>query len=136
MLVHAWVENDRLLVRLPRPLAVPARRRKLEAPLEPMVQVSVEPAWWRALRLGTPGRHYRFRPGQWCVGELVHAKGRDFVALVEDEPAVVIDFAHWLSPYARLALSVRDPYGFAALLGRRGGAKEVEYGQVKPSACE
>ncbi|WP_330337082.1 hypothetical protein [Streptomyces sp. NBC_00557] len=87
-------------------------------PLEPVSEVRVEPSWWRALRIGTPGRHFRFRPGRWCAGELVHARGRDFVALTEGEPVLVVDFRPGQSPYARVALSVDDPHGLAAALRR------------------
>jgi hypothetical protein len=121
VLVQARVDGDHLLIRLPWRLAVAARRRTLRVSLEPVAEVRVEPSWWRALRIGTPGRDYRFRPGRWCAGELVHAKGRDFVALMEDAPALVVDFYHWQSPYARLALSVGDPHGLAALLRDRVG---------------
>ena len=121
MLVQTQVDGDQLLIRLPWRLAVAARRRTLRVPLEPVAEVRVEPSWWRALRIGRPGRHYRFRPGWWCAGELVHAKGRDFVALMEDAPALVVDFYTWKSPYARLALSVGDPHGLAALLRDHAG---------------
>ncbi|WP_208030494.1 hypothetical protein [Streptomyces cyanogenus] len=85
-------------------------------PVGALSQVRVEPSWWRALRIGAPGRHPCFRPGRWCAGELVHANGRDFVALIEGRPALIVDFHPWQSPYARLALSVRDPQGLAELL--------------------
>lgn len=42
--------------------------------------------------------------------------GKDLVALIEDDPALVVDLEHWHSPYARLATAVRDPYRAAALL--------------------
>ncbi|GGS54765.1 hypothetical protein [Streptomyces cinerochromogenes] len=116
MRVRARVDGGRLLVRLPWRMAVAARRRVVRAPLEAVSEVRVEPSWWRALRLGTPGRHYRFRAGRWCAGELVHARGRDLVALVAGEPALVVDLLHPRSPYARLALSVPDPHGLAAAL--------------------
>ncbi|MFS4095310.1 hypothetical protein [Streptomyces sp. AF1A] len=119
MLVRAWVDDDQLVVRLPWTLAMAARRRTLRLPLDCVADVRVEPSWWRAVRIGMPGRHYRFRAGRWCAGELVHAKGRDFVALWQGAPALVVDCHPWKSPYARLALSVRDPHALAALLRQR-----------------
>ncbi|MBC2868585.1 hypothetical protein [Streptomyces mexicanus] len=121
MLVQARVDGDHLLVQLPGRLAFAARQRTLNVSLEPVAEVRVEPSWWRALRIGAPGRHYRFRPGRWCAGQLRHARGRDFVALMENHPALVIDFDHWQSPYVRLALSVGNPHGLAALLRDRAG---------------
>ncbi|MER7406835.1 hypothetical protein ABT373_31285 [Streptomyces sp. NPDC000070] len=67
-----------------------------------MTTVRVEPSWWQALR-GTPGR------------------GRDFIALIQDEPVLVVYLKHWRSPYARMALTVRDPGGSADLLRRHAG---------------
>ncbi|MFF5535920.1 hypothetical protein ACFY71_26130 [Streptomyces cinerochromogenes] len=120
MRVRARVEGGQLVVRLPWRMAVAARRRVVRTPLEAVAEVRVEPSWWRALRLGTPGRHYRFRAGLWCAGELVHARGRDLLALVAGEPALVVDLfyseSHPQSPYTRLALSVPDPHGIAAAL--------------------
>lgn len=42
--------------RMPWRLAVAAHRRMLRVSLEPFAEVRVEPSWWRALRIGTPGR--------------------------------------------------------------------------------
>ncbi|MEV6958670.1 hypothetical protein AB0M97_05580 [Streptomyces sp. NPDC051207] len=126
MIVRTWIDGNHIVVRLPWRLALAARRRTLRVPLDPVTDVHVEPSWWRAL-CGTPGLHYRFRPARWCTGELMHATGRDFVALVADKPALVIDLQHWRSPYARLALTVADPYGFAALLRQHSQtAQKVE----------
>ncbi|MEU1007583.1 hypothetical protein ACIP4Y_13760 [Streptomyces sp. NPDC088810] len=102
-------------------MAVAARRRTVKVPLDALSGVRVEPSWWRALRIGAPGRHPCFRPGRWCAGELVHAKGRDLVALRAGRPALIVDFHPWQSPYTRLALSVRDPQALAAQL-RQGNA--------------
>jgi hypothetical protein len=115
LVVRVQVEGDQLVARLSWGLALAAGRRTLRVPVDRVTDVRVEPSWWRALR-GTPGRHYRCRPGRWCAGELIHPKGRDFVALLEGEPALVVDLRHWRSPYARLALAVHDPYGSTALL--------------------
>lgn len=118
MIVRAWVEGDQLVVRLPWRLALAARRRTVRAPVDQVTDVRVEPSWWRALR-GTPSLHYRHHPARWCVGELKHAKGRDFVALIAGRPALVVDLRHWRSPYARVALTVRDLDGLAATLRQR-----------------
>lgn len=109
------VEGDQLVVCLPWRLALAAGRRTVRVPVDLVTKVRVEPSWWRALR-GTPGRHYRSRPARWCAGELMHARGRDFIALMEDEPVLVVDLEHRRSPYARMALAVRDPDGCADLL--------------------
>lgn len=114
-MVRMQLEGDQLVARLPWRLALAAGQRVVRVPADPVTDIRVEPSWWRALR-GVPGRRYRFCPARWCAGELRHAKGRDFVALIEDQPALVVDLEHWRSPYARLALTVRDPDGTAALL--------------------
>ncbi len=127
VMVRVQVEEDQIVARLPWRLALAAARRTLRVPADQVTAIRVEPSWWRALR-GGPGRGCRFRPARWCAGELKHAKGRDFVALIQDEPALVVDLEHWRSPYARLALTVRDPYGQPPRCGSTQGA---EYGCVK-----
>lgn len=115
LVVRAWVQDDHLVARLPWRLALAARRRTVRVPVDCVMGVRVEPSWWRVLR-GQPGPRGRARPARWCAGEFQHASGQDFVALVAGEPALVLDLRHRCSPYARLALTVRDPYGRAALI--------------------
>lgn len=115
MVVQARVENGQLVVRLPWRLALAAGRRTLRVPAKAVKGVRVEPDWWRAL-YGEPGRHYRFRPERWCVGELRSPKRRHYVALLEEGPALVIDLWPSLAPYTGLSLTVADPHGTAALL--------------------
>ncbi|MFF4693822.1 hypothetical protein [Streptomyces sp. NPDC001307] len=60
--------------------ALAARRRTVRLLLEFVDEVRLEPHWRRAVR-PHPGRHYRFRPGRRCVGELEHGRDRDLAAL-------------------------------------------------------
>jgi hypothetical protein len=128
-MVRVHVEGDQLVARLPWRLALAAGRRTVRVPVAPVTDVRVEPSWWRALR-GTPGRHYRFRPARCCAGELMHAEGRDFIALIADEPALVVELEHWRSPYARMALTVSDPYGSADLLRQHARKTSEEGGRA------
>ncbi|WP_309059790.1 hypothetical protein [Streptomyces sp.] len=111
-----------LVVRLPWRWAWAARRRTVRLPLGRVGEVRVEPDWWRAVR-PRPGRRYRFRPGRWCVGELEHVRGRDFVALRAGGPVLVVTAFGGDAPFTRLALSTDDPGAAAAWLRRAAGER-------------
>ncbi|MFI8194812.1 hypothetical protein ACIF8T_40000 [Streptomyces sp. NPDC085946] len=104
-----------LVVRLPWRWALSARCRTMRLPLRFIDGIWVEPYWWRAVR-PCPGRRYRFSPGRWCVGEIEHTSGRDFVALHARGPVLVVSALGRDAPYARLALSTRDPKADATWL--------------------
>ncbi|MGW5465545.1 hypothetical protein [Streptomyces sp. NPDC003996] len=74
------LDGGALVVRLLWRWVLAARRRTVRLLREFVDEVRLEPHWWRAVRPHL-GRHYRFRPGRRCVGELEHARGRDFAAL-------------------------------------------------------
>lgn len=114
-MVRVQVVGGQLVARLPWRLALAAGRRTVRVPVDAVTDVRVENSWWRALR-GSPGRPYRFRAARWAAGERTHGKGRDFVALAQGGPALLIDLEHWRSPYARLALTVGDPAEVISLL--------------------
>ncbi|MET8768267.1 hypothetical protein [Streptomyces sp. NPDC004658] len=109
------VDDGDLVVRLPWRWALAARRRTVRLPLRFVDEVRVEPHWWRAVR-PRPASRYRFRPGRWCVGEIEHTRGRDFVAVRMNGPVLVVSTVGRGTPYARLALSTPDPQGDAAWL--------------------
>ncbi|KOU05338.1 hypothetical protein ADK86_07390 [Streptomyces sp. NRRL F-5755] len=110
-----YVKDGDLVVRLPWRWGLAARRATVRLPLASVGEIRVEPHWWRAVR-PRPGRGYRFRPGRWCVGELEHVHGRDFVALRTQGPVLVGSAPGPDAPYARLAVSTPDPEGDAAWL--------------------
>ncbi|MEU6337640.1 hypothetical protein ABZ839_24880 [Streptomyces cellulosae] len=114
------IDNGELTVRLPWRWALAARRRTVRLPLRFVDEVRVEPNWWRAVR-PRPHPGYRFRPGRWCVGEIEHTRGRDFIALRARGPALVVSTSGRQAPYTRLALSTADPEVDAARI--RQGAK-------------
>ncbi|MEV6180515.1 hypothetical protein [Streptomyces sp. NPDC052015] len=119
------IDDGDLVVRLPWRWALAARRRTVRLPLKFVDEVGIEPHWWRAVR-PRPGHRYRFRPGRWCVGELEHARGRDFVALRAQGPVLVISTSVGRDAlYARLALSADDPDAAAAWL-REVAAKSAD----------
>ncbi len=107
------IDNGELTVRLPWRWALAARRRTVRLPLRFVDEVRVEPNWWRAVR-PRPDPGYRFRPGRWCVGEIKHTRGRDFIALRARGPALVVSTSGRQAPYTRLALSTADPEADAA----------------------
>ncbi|CAL9673063.1 hypothetical protein SUDANB105_07661 [Streptomyces sp. enrichment culture] len=102
-----YIDGGDLVVRLPWRWALAARRRSVRLPPEFGDEVRVEPHWWRAVR-PPPGRRCRFRPGRWCVGELEHARGRDFAALRARGPVLVVT-TFGRDAYIRLAVSTPDP---------------------------
>ncbi|CUW32769.1 hypothetical protein CFC35_00670 [Streptomyces sp. FBKL.4005] len=111
------IDGGDLVVRLPWRWALAARRRTVRLPLKFVDEVRVEPHWWRALR-PDPGRRYRFRPGRWCVGEIEHARGRDFVAMRTRGPVLVVSTSVRAAPYTRLLLSTSAPEAEAIRLLR------------------
>ncbi|GAA2196081.1 hypothetical protein [Streptomyces bangladeshensis] len=111
------IDGGDLVARLPWRWALAARRRTVRLPLKFVDEVRVEPHWWRALR-PRPGRRYRYRPGRWCVGEIEHARGRDFVAVHTRGPVLVVSTFGRDAPYTRLVLSTADPEAEAIRLPR------------------
>ncbi|AXE83628.1 hypothetical protein [Streptomyces sp. Go-475] len=113
------VDGDEVVVRLAPREALPARRREVRVRSADVRDVRVEPEWWRALRGTQLGG--RCRPGRWCVGERLHALGRDFVAVRAGVPVVVLELRRPV-PFTRLAVSVADAGQVAESVRRRLGA--------------
>ncbi|MEV7075828.1 hypothetical protein [Streptomyces sp. NPDC093990] len=113
-MTRLYVNGCDLVVRLPWRWAPAARCRSVRLPLECVEEVRVESHWWRAVR-PRPGRRYRFRPGRWCVGEMEHARGRDFPALRARGPVLAVT-APGRDTFTRLVVSTRDPEADAAWL--------------------
>ncbi|MEU6576869.1 hypothetical protein [Streptomyces sp. NPDC046805] len=100
------VDGGDLVVRLGWAERFLARRREVRVPLSAVREVRVEPDWWRGLR-GLP-RSARWLPDRFCVGEWRHPGGRDFVAVREHGPVVVVDLKP-SATFARVTLSASDP---------------------------
>ncbi|WP_210947950.1 hypothetical protein [Streptomyces sp. MK37H] len=114
-MARLYIDDGELVVALPWRWALAARRRTVHLPPQCVDEVRNEPHWWRVVR-PRPERRCRFRPGRWCVGELEHARGRDFVALRTQGPVLVISTFGRDAPYARLALSTDDHEAAASRL--------------------
>jgi hypothetical protein len=110
------VVGEDVAVRLAWREGLLARRREVRVPLADVKAVRVEPDWWRGLR-GTQVTG-RCSAGRYCVGERQHPFGRDFVAVRAGVPVVVVDL--WRPvPFSRLAVTVPDAEGVAAVLRQR-----------------
>ncbi|MER5547080.1 hypothetical protein ACWDBD_04910 [Streptomyces sp. NPDC001118] len=97
------VRGDDLFVRLTWRERVAARRGDVRVPLAAVCRVTVEPAWWRALR-GDPRRGV-WIPGTRCVGTRGHLAGADFVVLRPGRPVVCVELRLG-APFRLLAVSV------------------------------
>ncbi|MCC5477877.1 hypothetical protein ACFV2N_20000 [Streptomyces sp. NPDC059680] len=99
------VDGDDVVVRLSWWQRAAARRGDVRVPLAAVCRVTVEAAWWRALR----GDRQRgtWIPGGWSIGTRGHAGGTDFVALRPGRPAVVLELRP-SAPFRLLAVSVPD----------------------------
>jgi hypothetical protein len=110
------VEGEELVVRLTWLERLLTRRREVRVPLTDVQDVTVEADWWRALRgLRRTGR---WLPDRFCVGVWRHPRGRDFVAIREHGPVVLVDLRS-SAPFARLAVSTADLEDIARAI-RRG----------------
>ncbi|MFI5685177.1 hypothetical protein [Streptomyces sp. NPDC051636] len=109
------VDGDDVVVRLTLRERLLARRREVRVPLAAVREVTVQPDWWRALR---GERHAGRRlPGRFCLGEWRHTRGRDFVAVRESGPVVLVGL--WPpAGYARLAVSAPDAEAAARAVRR------------------
>lgn len=99
------VQGDDLVVRLPWWEKAAARRGNVRTPLAAVRRVTVEPAWWRALR-GVV-LHGVWIPGVLCVGTRGHPGGQDFVAVRPGRPVVCVELRP-TAPFSLLAVSARD----------------------------
>ncbi|MGC9538558.1 hypothetical protein [Streptomyces sp. UG1] len=100
------VRDDDLVVRLSwRERAAGRHRGRVRVPLSAVCRVTVEPAWWRALR-GEPS-HGVWTPDVLCVGTRSHPGGQDFVAIHPGRPVVCVELRP-TAPFRLLAVSRRD----------------------------
>ncbi|MEV7388117.1 MULTISPECIES: hypothetical protein [unclassified Streptomyces] len=99
------VDDGEVVVTLSGPEMLLAHRRRVRVPLAQVRSASVEPDWWRVLR-GEP-HHGHWLPDRFCVGAWEYPGGRDFVAVHEHGPVVLVDLAR-SAPFARLAVSDDD----------------------------
>lgn len=99
------VQGDDLVVRLHWWEKAAARRGNVRTPLAAVRRVTVEPAWWRALR-GVV-LHGVWIPGVLCAGTRGHPGGQDFVAVRPGRPVVCVELRP-TAPFSLLAVSVRD----------------------------
>ncbi|MER6068590.1 hypothetical protein ABT187_06970 [Streptomyces sp. NPDC001817] len=99
------VDGDDVVVRLSWWQRAAASRSDVRAPLTAVCRVTVEAAWWRALR-GVRRRGV-WIPGGWSVGTRGHPGGTDFVALRPGRPVVVVELRP-SAPFRLLAVSVPD----------------------------
>lgn len=130
------VRGDDLVVRLSWREKAAARRGSVRVPLAAVRRVTVEPAWWRALR-GVVLRGV-WIPGVLCVGTRGHPGGQDFVAVRPGRPVVCVELRP-TAPFSLLAVSVRDDAeAVAERLRRRtpGGDASVPRRQPLPAAEE
>ncbi|MET9089765.1 hypothetical protein ABZX77_49310 [Streptomyces sp. NPDC004237] len=100
------VDEDEVVVRLSGPEMLLARRSRIRVPLAQVRGASVEPDWWRVLR-GEAHHHGHWLPDRFCVGAWEYPGGRDFVAVHEHGPVVLVDLTR-SAPFARLAVSAGD----------------------------
>ena len=112
------VDGDDVVVRLSWWQRAAARRGDVRVPLTAVCRVTVEAAWWRALR----GDRQRgtWIPGGWSVGTRGHPGGTYFVALRPGRPVVIVELRP-SAPFRLLAVSVSDDdeaRATARLLGR------------------
>ncbi|MEU2620698.1 hypothetical protein ABZ642_21615 [Streptomyces sp. NPDC007157] len=109
------VDGDEVVVRLGGRERLLAHCRGPRVPLAQVRGASVEPDWWRALRGEPPSGH--FLPGRLCVGAWQYPGGRDFVAVQEHGPVVLVDLGP-SAPFARLAVSADDAEAVVAAIRR------------------
>ncbi|WEO99610.1 hypothetical protein A6P39_039280 [Streptomyces sp. FXJ1.172] len=104
-MAHMLIRGDDLVVRLALWERAAVRCGDVRVPLAAVRRVTVEPAWWRALR-GIRERGVRI-PGVLCLGTRGHHGGRDFVAVRPGRPVVCVEL--WPSaPFRLLAVAERS----------------------------
>lgn len=99
------VRGDDLVVILSWREKAAVRRGSVRVPLAAVRRVTVEPAWWRALR--GVALHGVWVPGVLGVGTRGHPGGQDFVAVRPGRPVVCVELRP-PAPFRLLAVSVRD----------------------------
>ncbi|MCX4404143.1 hypothetical protein OG840_21065 [Streptomyces sp. NBC_01764] len=101
-MARMFVDGDDLVVHLSWREKAAARRGSVRVPLTAVSRVTVEPAWWRALR-GDPHRGV-WIPGARCIGTRRHNAGMDFVAMRPGRPVVCVELRP-SAPFRLLAIS-------------------------------
>jgi hypothetical protein len=117
-MARMFVDGDDLVVHLSWREKAAARRSDVRVPLTAVCRVTVEDAWWRALR-GVPQRGV-WIPGTRCIGTRSHLAGKDFVSLRPGRPVVCVELRP-TAPFRLLAVSAptrREARTTAQWLGR------------------
>ncbi|MQY37445.1 hypothetical protein SRB17_54490 [Streptomyces sp. RB17] len=132
------IDGDDVVVHLSWWQKAAARRGDVRVPLTAVCRVTVDTAWWRALR-GVRQRG-TWTPGGWSVGTRGHPGGTDFVALRPGRPVVVVELRP-SAPFRLLAVSVPDDDEARATAHRLGSAApridtSTRYRQPVPVAEE